>query len=131
MNTKNILLDIRTITKKYNDGKIAIEALKGVSLEIYKGEILSLLGVNGAGKTTLSSIIATQHPATSGDIVKSGKSIYEDVVGYRKIIGFCPQKPNIDMMLSLEENLRFTGRYFCMEKNRRTYKVSHESIWVK
>ena len=110
----NTLLEIRSITKRYDDGRICIEALKGVSLEIKKGEVLSLLGINGAGKTTLSSIIATQHPATSGDIIKDGHSIYDDVVAYRKTIGLCPQKPNIDMMLSLEDNLRFTGRYFCM-----------------
>ena len=51
----NILLKIKNIKKRYGTK----EALKGVSLDIYKGEILGLLGVNGAGKTTLSSIIAT------------------------------------------------------------------------
>ncbi len=108
----NVLLQVSSITKKYNDGKIEIQALKGVDLSIYKGEILTLLGINGAGKTTLSSIIASIHPATSGDILKDGISIYKNVVDYRKSIGFCPQKPNIDMMLSLEENLFFAGLYF-------------------
>ncbi len=112
----NILLRIAAITKQYNDGHIIIDALKGVDLDMKKGEILTLLGVNGAGKTTLSSIIATLHPATSGDIAKNGVSIYKDVVGYRKTIGFCPQKPNIDMMLSLEENLFFAGLYFGLSK---------------
>ncbi len=112
----NVLLQISSVTKKYSDGKIDIEALKGVNLSIYKGEVLTLLGINGAGKTTLSSIIASIHPATAGDILKNGVSIYKNVVDYRKTIGFCPQKPNIDMMLSLEENLFFTGLYFGLSK---------------
>ncbi len=113
MNNK-VLLTIKDITKKFFDGKIHIEALKGVSLTIYEGEVYGLLGVNGAGKTTLSSIIATLNPPTSGDITKDGRSIYEDVVEYRRLIGFCPQKPNIDMMLTIAQNLEFAGRYFDM-----------------
>ena len=112
----SILLQISAIIKSYNDGYVTINALKGVDLTIYKGEILTLLGVNGAGKTTLSSIIATLHPATSGDITKDGISIYKDIVKYRTTIGFCPQKPNIDMMLSLEENLYYAGLYFGLSK---------------
>lgn len=112
--TNKILLSIKNVTKTYNTGKQPIHALKGVDLDIMQGEVLSLLGVNGAGKTTLSSIIATLHPATSGDILYEGQSIYDDVINYRRIIGFCPQKPNIDMMLTIRENLRFAGRYFNM-----------------
>lgn len=108
-----ILLSVKNVTKTYF-GKQTIHALKGVNLDIMQGEVISLLGVNGAGKTTLSSIIATLHPATSGDILYQGESIYEDVIGFRRIIGFCPQKPNIDSMLTIKENLMFAGRYFNM-----------------
>jgi ABC-2 type transport system ATP-binding protein len=108
-----ILLSIKNITKRFT-GKTPIEALKGINLDIMQGEILSLLGVNGAGKTTLSSIIATLHPATSGDITYEGQSIYDDVIQYRRMIGFCPQKPNIDNMLTIKQNLLFAGRYFNM-----------------
>jgi len=110
MNNK-ILLSIKNITKTYI-GTPIIHALKGINLDIIQGEVISLLGVNGAGKTTLSSIIATLHPATSGDILYEGDSIYNDVINFRKKIGFCPQKPNIDTMLTIKENLMFTGRYF-------------------
>ncbi len=106
----NVLLKIKNIKKRY----AAKEALKGVSLEIYKGEILGLLGVNGAGKTTLSSIIATLHPPTEGDIEFEGKSIYDDIATYRFSIGFCPQRPNLNPALTLEENLRLSGSYYQM-----------------
>lgn len=110
--SSNILLSIQNITKTFKTSNKTIKALKGVSLDIYQGEILSLLGVNGAGKTTLSSIISTLNPPTSGDITYQGQSIYKDLIEYRRIIGFCPQKPNIDAMLTIEENLYFAGRYF-------------------
>ena len=112
----NVLLSIKNISKIYN-GVPVIQALKDVTLDIMQGEVISLLGVNGAGKTTLSSIIATLHPPTSGDILYHGKSIYKDVINYRRIIGFCPQKPNIDAMLTIKENLMFAGRYFNMPYN--------------
>lgn len=108
----SVLLKINNIKKRYG----AKEALKGVSLEIYKGEILGLLGVNGAGKTTLSSIIATLHPPTEGDVEFNGKSIYSDVAAYRYNIGFCPQRPNLNPELTLEQNLRLSGSYYGMTK---------------
>ena len=89
-----------------------IHALLDVSLDIQKGEILSLLGVNGAGKSTLSSILATLHPATSGEILFQGQSIYNNLAYFRSKIGFYPQKPNLKPMLTLEENLIFAGRYY-------------------
>ncbi|MBA2306809.1 ABC transporter ATP-binding protein, partial [Candidatus Dependentiae bacterium] len=123
----NRLLRISDITKTYYGKDITIEALKGVTLDIYKGEILGLLGVNGAGKTTLSSIIATLHPPTAGDIIMDGKTIYDDVIGYRSILGFCPQKPNFEKSLSVEENLIFAGRYYLMPEDE-IKKRAHELL---
>lgn len=114
MNSGSVLLKIKNIKKRY----ATKEALKGVSLDIYKGEILGLLGVNGAGKTTLSSIIATLHPPTEGDVEFEGKSIYDDVAHYRFSIGFCPQRPNLNPELTLEQNLRFSGSYYGMSKEQ-------------
>ncbi len=68
--------------------------------------------MNGAGKTTLSSIIATLHPATSGDIEYKGVSIYRDIPAFRRKLGYCPQKPNLHPLLTLEENLLFAGRFY-------------------
>ena len=107
------LIGINNVTREY-PGKPPLKALKGVSLDIYEGEIIGLLGVNGAGKTTLSSIIATLHPATSGDVTYQGKSIYADINKYRHIIGFCPQKPNLNAALTVKQNLLFSARYYGM-----------------
>lgn len=112
------LLQIKDIKKQYKQkGQKTIEALKGVTLDIYDDEIITLLGVNGAGKSTLSSIIATLHPATDGDIIFNDKSIYDDLINYRSNLGFCPQKPNLDGALTLEQNLRFAGRLHRMSED--------------
>lgn len=109
------LLSIRSVTKIYADKhRGTIHALNGVNLDIAQGEIISLLGVNGAGKTTLSSILATLHPPTSGDVLFKGTSIYKNILDYRRAMGFCPQRPNLDMQLTVKDNLIFAGRYFLL-----------------
>ncbi len=110
------LLSIRGITKDYHVKSRTIKALKGVSLDIFKGEILSLLGVNGAGKTTLSNIIGTLHPPTSGTILYQEESIYDNLYSYRMKLGICPQKPNLNPYLTLEDNLLFAGRFYGMSE---------------
>ncbi len=113
----SILLKIRNIKKVYlNHKNEPKEALADVSFDLCKGEIFSLLGVNGAGKTTLSSIIASLHPPTKGEVLYEGRSIYDDLYEYRKIVGFCPQKQNLDLNLTLEQNLIIQGRFFGLEK---------------
>jgi ABC-2 type transport system ATP-binding protein len=117
MSSKNVLIKIQNVDKLYlhkKKKKISLKAVNNVSLELYEGEVFGLLGVNGAGKTTLSSIISTLIKPTSGDILWKGKSIYKDLYNYRKIIGFCPQKQNLDENLTLEQNLIFQGRYYGM-----------------
>src|SRR5947209_5296915 len=106
-------IELINVKKRYQGlkGK-TIDALKGVSLSIYPGEIIGLLGVNGAGKTTLSSIIASLIPATDGMILFNGQSIYSNLINYRQSLGFCPQKPNFDKKLTIAENLYFAGRYY-------------------
>ena len=116
-----VLIEVKDIRKIYQQKNTTVhEALKGVSLDIKEGEIICLLGVNGAGKTTLSTIISSLHPPSSGDILWKRKSIYEDLISYKRIIGLCPQKPNLDKTLTLEENLVFSGRYFGQSKKEAT-----------
>lgn len=113
-----VFISIKNLTKVYQSKMREVHALKGVSLDIYKGEILALLGVNGAGKTTLSSILSTLHPASSGDILFKGQSIYNDISSYRKSLGFCPQRPNLDYELTVKQNLFFAGKYFLLSNEK-------------
>lgn len=104
------LLQLKNITKVYGEK----EVLKNITLDIFKGEIISFLGVNGAGKTTLSSIIATLHPASSGTICYNGNSIHHNLTKYRHTVGFCQQRPNLNSSLSLRQNLILAGSYYGM-----------------
>jgi ABC-2 type transport system ATP-binding protein len=115
---KKLFLRVEKVTKIYFDGsRILKEALKGVSLDLYHGEVLGLLGVNGAGKTTLVSILATLHPPTAGEISWQGRSIYDLLLSYRSVVGYCPQHPNIERHLSLGENLVVSGRCYGLSKH--------------
>ena len=56
------------------------------------------------------------HYTEPGDILFDGKSIYKDINTFRRIIGFCPQKPNLIKDLTVQQNLEMAGRYFGMTK---------------
>jgi len=123
------LIEIRALCKTYRDrkGREVKKALHGVNLDLHRGEIFGLLGVNGAGKTTLASIMATRHPPTSGDVLWQGKSIYRQLSAYRQIIGLCPQTPNIEKRLNIEENLVFVGTCYGLDK-KSARKEAHALI---
>jgi len=112
MTLNNSFLSIKDIKKKYKRNNEENEVLKGISFDIQKGEIVSILGVNGAGKTTLFSIISTLCPASSGDVIFENKSVYNDIISYRKIIGLCPQKSNFDPLMTIEEAMVFAGKLY-------------------
>jgi len=83
------LISISDLSKTYASGFVA---LKGVNLDIRKGEILALLGPNGAGKTTLISIICGIVNPTSGSVTVDGNDIITDFRKTRAIIGLVPQE---------------------------------------
>jgi ABC-type multidrug transport system ATPase subunit len=117
------LLHMQNVSKIYYHRRCPIkEALSSVSLDFYKSEVLGLLGVNGAGKTTLVSILASLHPPSSGDLLWKGISIYKNLLEYRKIIGLCPQNPNIEKKLSLKEVLIFTARCYGLSKAKALFR---------
>lgn len=107
----NLLVRIQDVRKYFTHKNKITKALDGVTLDVFGGEIIGLLGVNGAGKTTLSSLLATLHPVTSGDIIYDGQSIYHDLNAFRRVIGYCPQKINLDNDITVEQNLVFAGQY--------------------
>ena len=121
----NTILQIKSLSKTYKSNGRTVQALDDVSFNINAGEIFSLLGVNGAGKTTLSSILATLHPPTSGDVLYNGTSIYQDIDTYRMDLGFCPQHQNLDQFLTVAENLYFAGRYFLIPHNILVARVDY------
>ena len=76
-NDKNVLLSAEHLYKSYDTGKKdkQIHAVSDVSLEIYKGETLALVGESGCGKSTLGRTLIHMLPASSGSIYYDGKDI--------------------------------------------------------
>ena len=88
------ILSIRGLTKTYASG---LHALKGVDLDIERGEILALLGPNGAGKTTLISVVCGIVTPTAGTVTAAGHDIARDYRDARRKIGLVPQELHTDM----------------------------------
>lgn len=88
-----------------------IEALHGVSVEVNKGEIVSLIGANGAGKTTLLMTVCGNPQASSGRIFLQGKEITRDPTAQimRSGIAIVPEGRRVFSGLTVEENLHMGG----------------------
>jgi ABC-2 type transport system ATP-binding protein len=83
------VISVSNLVKTYATG---FQALKGVSLDIQRGEIFALLGPNGAGKTTLINIICGIVTATSGRVTADGHDIQREYRAARSKIGLVPQE---------------------------------------
>ena len=96
-------IKINNVSHSFNDKGV----LRGINLEIKKGEILGIVGPNGAGKSTFFSILATISTAQSGDIIVDGKSITKSKQHIKKNIGYVPQELALYSSLSGRDNLNF------------------------
>ncbi len=103
----------KNITKKYPKGP---EALKGINLEVGKGELFTLLGPNGAGKSTLVKIATTLIRKDSGEFYVGGENPDLDFSNIRRHIGVALQDNELDPSENAENLLRFQGRLFGLSK---------------
>src|SRR4051812_17963104 len=79
----NKIIEVKDLVKKYG----SFEAVKGISFDVYEGEIFGLLGPNGAGKSTTLEIIETLRDKTSGTVVVDGFDLDNNPDSIKKIIG--------------------------------------------
>ena len=104
-----MLLSISNLSKSYASG---LQALKGVSLEIRRGEIFALLGPNGAGKTTLINIVCGIVRPSGGTVLVDGKDIQRDYRVTRARIGLVPQELHTDMFETVLGTVTFSRGLF-------------------
>ena len=103
------VVSVQNLTKTYASG---FHALKGIDLDIRRGEIFALLGPNGAGKTTLISIICGIVNATSGTVLADGHDIVREFRAARSKIGLVPQELSTDAFESVWATVRFSRGLF-------------------
>ncbi|XP_031699079.1 cholesterol transporter ABCA5 isoform X1 [Anarrhichthys ocellatus] len=99
---------INNIQKVYKEKDNVVEALRGLTFDIYEGQITALLGHSGAGKSTLMNILCGICPPTSGSATIYGSPVAEIADGsdMKQLVGICPQFNIIFDVLTVEEHLR-------------------------
>ncbi len=110
----DILIKIDNLKKTFQGG---LEALKGVNLEIQRGEILALLGPNGAGKTTLINAICGIVLPTSGTISVNGYDVVKDFRKTRSMIGLVPQELHLEAFEKVFQNVSYTRGLYGKKKD--------------
>ena len=100
-----------------------IEAVKGISFSVRRGEVFGFLGPNGAGKSTTISMLTTQRTVTSGEILLDGMSLVKNPADSRRKIGVVAQHNNLDRGLTARENLIYHAKYFGMDTRTANLKA--------
>jgi putative ABC transport system ATP-binding protein len=101
----------RDVTRRYGEGDTAVDALRGVALDVAEGKLTAVMGPSGSGKSTLMHILAALDRPTSGEVWIAGTKLgqlndTEITKLRRKHIGFVFQFFNLLPMLSADENVR-------------------------
>lgn len=124
------IVSIRNLSKTYANG---YHALKDVSLDIARGEILALLGPNGAGKTTLISIICGIVNASAGSVTVGGYDIISDYRSTRSMIGLVPQELTLGAFDTVWNTLSFSRGLFGKKPDRSYLRqlLKELSLWEK
>jgi ABC-2 type transport system ATP-binding protein len=100
------MIEVKSLTKMYGN----FVAVKDVSFQAKKGQILGFLGPNGAGKTTTMRIISGYMPATTGTVLVDGLDIFSQSLEARRRIGYLPENPPLYNEMRVEAYLRFAGK---------------------
>jgi putative ABC transport system ATP-binding protein len=106
-----IMIRVRGLRKVYQTGKVQVEALRGVDLDVPAGEFLAIVGPSGSGKSTLFHIIGGLTPPSAGEVTVAGRNV--SAVGdsgrtelRRKFVSFVFQKFNLLPSLTARDNIR-------------------------
>ncbi len=108
VNEASFAVAIRGVHKRYR----SVHALKGIDLDIQRGEFFGLLGPNGAGKSTLINILAGLARMDAGSVAVLGHDVVRDYRAARRALGVVPQELVYDPFFSVREVLRLQAGYF-------------------
>jgi len=100
------MIEVRNLTKRYGD----LTAIRDVSFNVARGEILGFLGPNGAGKTTTMRILTGFMPASSGTASVEGFDVFESSFEVRRRIGYLPENPPLYTDMTVDGYLKFVAQ---------------------
>ena len=100
------MIEVENLSKSYGPR----EAIKNLSFQIEKGEVVGFLGPNGAGKSTTMNILSCIMPASSGTAKICGFDIFEQSLEIRKLIGYLPETPPLYSDMVVTDFLAFASR---------------------
>jgi ABC-2 type transport system ATP-binding protein len=100
------MIEVEQLSKSYGPR----EAIKGLSFQVEKGEVVGFLGPNGAGKSTTMNILSCIMPASSGTAKICGFDVFEQSLEIRKLIGYLPETPPLYADMVVYDYLAFAAR---------------------
>ncbi len=108
------ILQVEALRKSYGE----LQAVKGISFAVRKGECFGLLGPNGAGKTTTIRMLYGYTPRDAGRLELFGLDIDRDIREIKRRIGICQQEDSLDPDLTVHDNLVGYARYFSIPRQQ-------------
>ena len=119
MNGSEAVIQATGLVKRYKD----LEAVRGIDLEVKRGEIFGFLGPNGAGKSTTISILCTLLVPSAGTAKVAGIDVVQDPARVRQRIGLVFQDPSLDDQLTGRENLEFHAWIYSVPASERGKRI--------
>jgi ABC-2 type transport system ATP-binding protein len=113
---RNLAVEIRGLTRRFG----TVNALLGLDLDVYEGDLLGLVGSNGAGKTTTLRILATFLLPTSGTVKVLGHNVVTEAEAVRRLVGYMPDFFGVYKDMEVEEYLDFFAACYRIPAARRT-----------
>lgn len=110
-----LALELKNLKKTYENG---VDALKGIHLQVKKGDFFALLGANGAGKSTTISLISGLIPKSAGEIIINEHSIDKKPTLAKSSIGIVPQEYNLHVFQTCEDVLLNVAGYYGISRNK-------------
>ncbi len=121
------MIEARGLVKRYGD----LEALRGVSFQVERGEVVGFLGPNGAGKTTTMRILTAYMPPTEGEARVAGFDVFADSLEVRRRVGYLPETVPLYPELTVREYLTYMGRLREVEDLQRRVEAVMEEVGVR
>jgi ABC-2 type transport system ATP-binding protein len=112
-----MMIEARGLARTFRSRGKTVEAVRGIDLEVDRGEIVGLLGPNGAGKTTTQRMLATLLVPTAGEATVAGCDLRRDPVGVRRQLGYVSQSGGTNPSAKVDEELVTQAQLYGMSRS--------------